>query len=54
MERDKIDRLSVINIMKNQWSDEEKIKKSDFIIENTDFENTKLQLVEIVKKLNNQ
>lgn len=54
MERDKTDRLSVINIMKNQWSDEDKIKKSDFIIENTDFENTKLQILEIVKKLNNQ
>lgn len=34
MLRDKIDRKSVENRIKNQWSDEKKIKNSNFVIEN--------------------
>ena len=34
MLRDNIDRKSVENRIKNQWSDEKKIKYSNFVIEN--------------------
>ena len=34
MLRDNIDRKSVENRIKNQWSDEKKIKNSNFVIEN--------------------
>lgn len=53
LDRDQTDRLSVIERINNQWTDEQRNEKSDFIIENIDFENTKLQIDEIVKILNN-
>ena len=38
-------------IMANQWSDQEKIKRSDFVIENIDLEQTKIQVRKIHKKI---
>lgn len=53
MERDKTTRESVLARMNNQWTDEQRIAKSDFVIENIDFESTKLKVEEILKVLNN-
>ena len=42
-------------IMKNQWSDEQKIKLSDFVIDNSELEITKQQVLKIHQQiLNNQ
>ena len=38
-------------IMKNQWTDEEKVKQSHFVIENIELENTKKQVVKIHKEI---
>ena len=38
-------------IMDNQWSDEKKIKMSDFVVENTNLKQTKLLVKEIHEKL---
>lgn len=43
MQRDNTSRDSVKAIIRNQLSDQEKIKKSDFVIENNDSEAAKLQ-----------
>ena len=43
MQRDNSSRDSVKAIIRNQLSDQEKIKKSDFVIENNDLEAAKLQ-----------
>jgi len=43
MQRDNSSRDSVKAIIRNQLSDQEKIKKSDFVIENNDSEAAKLQ-----------
>ena len=43
MQRDNSSRDSVKAIIRNQFSDQEKIKKSDFVIENNDLEAAKLQ-----------
>ena len=50
--RDKVDKLSVQQRMNNQWTDEKKIELSDFVIENIDLEQTKIQVENIFKKLN--
>ncbi|AUS07196.1 dephospho-CoA kinase [Pseudotamlana carrageenivorans] len=39
------------NIMKNQWSDEEKIKLSDFVVFNTVLEETYTQVLKIHKEI---
>lgn len=49
--RDKIDRNSVIRRIKNQISDEEKIKKSDFVIYNNNLFDTQKQVEEIMQKI---
>lgn len=54
MKRDRIDRQKVLERMRNQWSDAERFAKSDYLIENTDFQQTKEQIDEILKKLLNQ
>ncbi|MBW4361466.1 dephospho-CoA kinase [Flavobacterium taihuense] len=51
IERDKTTREKVLERMKNQWNDEEKSSKSDFIIENTSMEVIKLEIVKILKFL---
>jgi len=54
MERDKTDRESVLKRIENQWTDEERIAKSNYVIHNLSVESTKKQVDEILKKLKNQ
>jgi dephospho-CoA kinase len=54
IQRDKTNRESVLDRMKNQWSDEKKIEKSDFVIHNISMEDTKNQVDNILKILKNQ
>jgi len=51
IERDKTTRERVLERMKNQWNDEEKSSKSDFIIENLSMEALKLEIVKILNFL---
>lgn len=52
VKRDKTASINVKNRIKNQLSDTEKIKKSDFVIINIDWENTIEQVDEVLKILN--
>ena len=54
MERDKTDRESVLKRMQNQWTDEQRIAKSDYVIQNLSIKATKKQIDEILKLLNFQ
>ncbi|WP_299890567.1 dephospho-CoA kinase [uncultured Lacinutrix sp.] len=47
IKRDTSKKEKVLAIMKNQWTDEEKVKKSHYVIENINLEDTKLQVSEI-------
>ncbi|WP_264563896.1 dephospho-CoA kinase [Flavobacterium sp. N3904] len=51
IERDKTTREKVLERVKNQWNDEQKSSKSDFILENTSLEGVKLEIVKILKFL---
>ncbi len=51
LKRDNTTLEKIEAIMKNQWTDAEKIKLSDFVIENIELQNTKKQVDEIHKKL---
>ncbi|OOG71615.1 dephospho-CoA kinase [Flavobacterium sp. A45] len=51
IERDKTTREKVLERIKNQWNDEEKSSKSDFIINNTSMEAIKLEIVKILNFL---
>lgn len=51
MKRDHVDRAAVLARINNQWTDEQRIEKSHFIIENISPENTRKQVSEILKKL---
>jgi dephospho-CoA kinase len=51
IERDKTTREKVLERIKNQWNDEEKSSKSDFIVENTSMEAIKLEIVKILNFL---
>ncbi len=51
LKRDNTTLAKIEAIMKNQWTDAEKIKLSDFVIENIKLQNTKKQVDEIHKKL---
>lgn len=53
MKRDNATEEAVLARMNNQWTDEQRILKSDFVIENIDFEQTKQEVDEILKVLNN-
>lgn len=53
LKRDATTKANIEAIMKNQWTDEEKMKLSNFIIYNVDLENTENQVVEINKKILN-
>ena len=53
MERDKITREDVLIRIKNQWSDEQKISKSDFVINNTTLQEAEKQVNEIYNLLIN-
>ena len=54
IERDKTDRASVLKRMESQWTDEQRIAKSDFVIQNISIDDTKKQVNEILKLLKNQ
>ena len=49
--RDKTTRELVLNWINAQWTDEKRISKSDFIIENISVETTKLEIDRILKIL---
>ena len=51
MKRDNTTREKVLERMKNQWNDEEKSSKSDFVIENSSIEGLKVEIVKILKFL---
>ena len=51
MERDKTSREKVLERIRNQWNDEEKSSKSDFIVKNTTLEAAKLEIVKILNFL---
>jgi len=51
IERDNTTREKVLDRMKNQWNDEQKSSKSDFIIENVNLESVKLGIVKILNFL---
>ncbi|MCF6349579.1 MAG: dephospho-CoA kinase [Flavobacteriaceae bacterium] len=51
IKRDAISKKEVIARMNNQWTDEVKIKKSNFIIKNVDLEITKKEVLKIHKKI---
>ena len=54
MERDNADRESVLKRMENQWSDEQRIEKSNYVIHNLSVDATKEQVNKILKLLKNQ
>lgn len=51
LKRDTTTKKKIEAIMKNQWSDEEKIKLSNFIIINSDIEKTKDQVAKIHQQI---
>lgn len=51
MARDKSSKEKVEDRIKNQWTDEIRISKSDYVIENITLEKAKQQADEIIKKL---
>lgn len=51
--RDKISEQEVLNRIKNQWSDEMRLEKSDYSIENNDLTKAFQQVDEILKKIVN-
>ncbi|MEL1254728.1 dephospho-CoA kinase [Flavobacterium sp. DGU38] len=52
IKRDKTDREQVLNRMKMQWKDEERISKSNFVIFNENLKTAKEEVVKILKILN--
>lgn len=53
LHRDKTSREHILQRMNVQWTDQQRISKSDFVIENINLESTKLQVDAILKILNN-
>lgn len=51
LQRDSTTVEKIEAIIKNQWTDEEKVKRSDFVIENVALENTLIQVNKIHNKL---
>jgi len=51
--RDKLDRNAVIKRIENQWTDEQRIAKSDFVIQNISIEDTYKQIDKILLFLKN-
>jgi len=49
--RDTTTKEQVLQRMQTQWSDDQRIAKSDFVIENIDLNSTKSQIVKILKIL---
>lgn len=53
MNRDAVAKEQVLERMHHQWPEEKKIKMSDFVIQNSDLEQSKQKVSEILKELNN-
>lgn len=51
LERDDTDRAQILNRMKAQWTDDERISKSDFVIENINIDLAKRKMDEFLKIL---
>ncbi|MFE3870680.1 dephospho-CoA kinase [Flavobacterium sp. ZS1P70] len=51
IDRDKTTREQVLKRINMQWNDEKRISKSDFVIKNTNIEETKSEIVKILKLL---
>jgi dephospho-CoA kinase len=51
IDRDKTTREQVLKRINMQWNDEKRISKSDFVIKNTNMEETKAEIVKILKIL---
>ena len=51
LERDHTDRTQILNRMKAQWTDDERISKSDFVIENININLAKRKMDEFLKIL---
>ncbi|MFD0988983.1 dephospho-CoA kinase [Mariniflexile jejuense] len=51
LKRDATTEAKIEAIMKNQWTDDEKVKLSNFVINNTTLEDTKNQVVKIHTKI---
>ena len=51
LKRDNTSKEKIEAIMKNQWTDKEKVKHSHFVIENIELENTKKQVEKIHKEI---
>lgn len=54
MERDHTDKESVLKRMQSQWTDEQRVAKSNYIINNISVKETYTQIEEILKLLINQ
>ena len=54
LERDKSSRESILKRMQNQWTDEQRIAKSNFVINNISVKETYKKTDEILKLLKNQ
>jgi dephospho-CoA kinase len=53
IQRDKTTREQVVSRINAQWNDEQRISKSDFVLENTDARTTKIEIDRILKILKN-
>ena len=51
LNRDNATKANIEAIMKNQWTDEEKVKRSHFVIDNIKLENTEKQVLNIHKQI---
>lgn len=51
MKRDNATRESILKRIENQWTDADRIAKSDYVVTNVDLEETERQVNEILKKL---
>lgn len=54
MERDNLSKESILKRIQNQWTDEQRIAKSDFVIDNISVKETYKQIDQILKILKNQ
>ena len=51
IKRDNTNKEDVIKRIRSQWSDEDKAKLSDFVIQNIDLEQSKIEIDKIIKKI---
>lgn len=54
IKRDNTNLESVMSRVNNQWTDEMRAAKSDYVVENVDIKKAMLQIDEILKKMTNQ